>query len=136
MSDPILYRDGYTRKVKLKGERGLYGDAEFELRPMLVEDRDELTDFVSKNPPKKFNPVIRAKMAAHVVAWNATDQAGLAVPITPDAFRKMPPRLYDRLYWVLIGREAGDFDSEATDEEQDDYAKRVLAGSDEGDAKN
>lgn len=136
MTDPIVFRDGYTRRVLLKGKPGLHGDAEFQIRPLLVEERDELSNIVQKNQPRVFNLAIRNMMAKQVVGWNATDAEGLPVPLTPANFGRMPPSLYDRLYWVLIGRDAGDLADDASETEQSDYAAQLLAGSDEGDAKN
>lgn len=133
---PTYYRDGYTRRVFLKGEPGLYGDVEIEMRPMLVEERDQLQSVVQSKPPAVFNAAIRAELAKRIVSWNATDDRGQAVEVNAANVGRVPPKLYDRLYWVMTGRDAGDPLPGATDGESDDYLKNLIGDQTEADAKN
>ena len=131
--------DGYTEDGYLAAEKGLHGDLSFKFRPLLPEQRDAIDEVTLKQGASKGVKAICGALADRVQSWDVKDSKGGDVPIKPESFGKLRPRLFDKLWAVVAGRYPSDVKPDATKEEAGDYVSQIMGGPEskrEGDAKN
>jgi hypothetical protein len=133
-----IIRDGYTKRAKINGRPGIFGDLTFVFRPMLDEEVETvLQRSGQKRTAGRFAEATGIKAAAIVrqlKEWSETDASGNAVPITIDNVRRLQPLLLGLLLDVLCGYSAGDLPADATPEETDQYARSLETALDTGSA--
>lgn len=145
MSQNII-NEGYTRKGYIaqvdRDQRGiqtevLHGELEFEYRPMLPEEVEELTAAVDAASPTKSIHLVAAAIVGKLVSWGevtAVKQDGkvifdkfVPVPINFEAVRRLPYPMIYRLRNIITGTSASDLRPQASKEEQSDYEKGLKA---------
>ncbi len=144
MTDPTVYRDGYTRPLRIKARKGLHGELTGEYRPCLPAERDRMLSVAKQGDPDKTNAAAIKLLLDKLVCWSATfvSDDGVIKPATVNAFwlAHLAPVLYDRLYWIVLGVEASDPDDptpEATGSEDRDYLDQIArADTGAADEKN
>lgn len=107
--------DGYTLPGYIAAEPRLYPALRFQYRPMLAKERARVTEKILKHKDSaKAEEIAAETVVAHVSEWTLTNSKGEAVKIAPENVLRMQPRLFDRLYSIVMGREAPDADPEFT----------------------
>jgi hypothetical protein len=133
-----IIRDGYTKRAKINGRPGIFGDLTFVFRPMLDEEVETvLQRSGQKKAAGRFTEATGIKAAAIVrqlKEWDETDEDGNPVPITIENVRHLPPALLGLLLDVICGYIAGDLPADATPTETDEYARSLEAALDTGSA--
>lgn len=118
--ETFTIEDGYSQSAYIAAVPNLHPALRFKFRPMLTEDRDTITDALqSKNVAETHKTLVGA-MVSRVVSWSATNSKGEPLPVDAVSIRRLRPRLFDRMYYIVTGRESGD-----TDPEQSDAAYRA-----------
>jgi len=127
-TDPTFFRDGYTRRTRAKSVPGLHGECNFEFRPTTIIERDRMQRLVDTQHPDVYNPAAFIMLAKHIVTWDICDHLGESVQVARENMAFLPPKLYDTLYFIVMGRIAGDLPDNATDEEADNWIKDLERG--------
>lgn len=132
MSDPTVYRDGYTRPFRIKAVKGLHGELTGTHRPCVPAERDRMLNVAKKGDPDKTNAAATKLLADRVVGWNAThvDEGGIEqqTPVSAYWIAHMQPTLYDRLYWIVLGQDPGDPIEDGTADEDREYLDKLTGG--------
>ena len=128
MKLPTYYPDGYTRRGFIKARENDYGPLHFEYRPALPEERDEVMHVVRTKASGHANAVVRQLIAKQLVSWDVTNpKTGGAVEPTAESVRRLPPHMYDRLYFIIVGVQASDPDGEAeAGEDESEFVAALL----------
>jgi hypothetical protein len=143
MSDPTVFRDGYTRDLRVNAKKGLHGKLEGEFRPCLVAERDRMQSIAQKGDADKTNAAAIKLLLDKIVSWDATyeDESGLskAAPVNAYWLSHLAPALFDSIYWIVLGvrsSDPADPSPDATSSEDRDYLDQIARGekgaSDEG----
>lgn len=132
--------DGYTEAGFIRAEPGLFDcDLRFAYRPMLPEERDSVAEGIERRKAHEAVQLVARTIAAHVSEWDLRDAKGEPVPVGERTIRRLRPRLFDRLYFVISGRQPSDPDptkpGAGQDQEGDSYAERLMRAQ-EADQKN
>ena len=109
MAEISLIQDGYTVTGVIHGEEDLYPDTQITYRPVTTMERGETTSKVFSD---KIKGADQEKLGAqvladHILKWDLTHQ-GQPLPISTEVMLQLPPKLFDRYYTVVMGREAPD----------------------------
>jgi hypothetical protein len=108
--------DGYTEEGYIKADEGVHGALEFTYRPMLPGQRDKAMQHLRREPADyaAFHEAARKALAgtkdtpARLVSWNLKDRDERPVPITEANVGRIRARLFDKLWFILIGELASD----------------------------
>ena len=125
-----IIRDGYTRRGRIDAIERLHDSLDFEFRPMLPEQVEDLDAAVDKCKPKEAAPLVAAAMAEQLTSWSEVEGEGdneKMAPITVDNLRRLPYPLLSRLRKVVAGLAPTDALSDASDDEQSDYIIQLRA---------
>lgn len=124
--------DGYTKPGFIAPEDRLHQGLSFEYRPMLPEEADAVDEVIVKQPAQESHKVIRAALRNHLVSWDEKDKSGKALSIELDHVRRLPPRLFNKLYRIVSGQIASDDLPDASPDQERDYVQALLesAGTD------
>ncbi len=114
----FIPNDGYTEKVYLKGIPRLTSDVRIEVRPMLVEERSVYSRAASSLGPAETNQKAAGVIRERLVSWDLKDAKGQPVPITHENILRLKPALFERLFSIIAGLDAGDEDPEKPSEER------------------
>lgn len=114
MSDYI--DDGYEEQGYIAADEGVHGPLEFTYRPILPGQRDRVNQFIRRDPAnyEAFHEAARKALAgtkdapARLLTWSLTDRGGQPVAITEVHVGRIKPRLFDKLWLILIGELASD----------------------------
>ena len=114
MSDFI--DDGYTSDGYIAADEGVHGPLEFTYRPILPGQRDKVNQYLRRDPAnyEAFHEAARKALAgtkdtpARLVSWSLKDRSDQPVPITEANVGRIRPRLFDKLWLVVIGELASD----------------------------
>ena len=109
----LLYipTDGYTEPAYVKEVPGLLdGSMAFSYRPFLVEDRARILSEMEKMRSEAAELRAAQEIADRLTEWDLTDATGKPVPISLDIVRRLKPLLFARVWGILLGTEATDFD--------------------------
>lgn len=133
MSDLVFIPDGYTVTRKIRAQRGLHGSLEFAFRPLVAEQRDEFRQQFRGADSNKMNAALRNLLSRQIVSWDVKDpKTGAALPIAEDTIRRLHPKLYDAMYFVICGDEPGDLPENATEREKSDFLREIENGGNAG----
>ncbi len=144
MSDPTVFRDGYTRNLRVNSKKGLHGKLEGEYRPCLVAERDRMQAIAQKGDADKTNAAAIKLLLEKVISWDATyvDEDGTtvkSVPVNAYWLAHLAPALFDSVYLIVLGlkpSDPSDPSPEAAGSEDRDYldqlAKPETGAADEG----
>lgn len=110
--DTFTIEDGYTQQAFVAALPNVHPALRFKFRPMLAEDRDTINDALGRMDVAASHKAVVGAMATRIVSWSATKADGTALPVDATSIRALRPRLFDRLYSIISGREGGDSDPE------------------------
>ena len=119
----------------------LHGALRFTYHPMLAERVDAIDRGLAELTPEKGHEVLRAAIKEHLRSWDLKRPAdcteghkGEAVPVTLANVRRLPYRVFNRLYRIIAGLAASDPlpDGEADGEQEDGYVKALLESTASG----
>lgn len=99
--------DGYTRKGFIRGVSRLFPDVKFIYRPILLAERAELNAKLALADAKQVEKLAADAVAKHVVSWDMQHEDN-TLPIDAATILRLEPSLFDRLYSIIHGRQAGD----------------------------
>jgi hypothetical protein len=135
-----FFRDGYTRRARINAAPGLHGELNFSYRPLLVDQRDDITKLVldKRQTTKQVYDAMSSMMAGQITQWDASaERDGEEVAINAANVRRLPPALFDRVFDVICGAKPHDLPDEPTPDEVSDFIKGLTADQQQGsDAKN
>ena len=124
-----LIDDGYTATGYINDAKeihGLRGSLKFSYRPMLPREVEIVNSAVRDSPAKKGSELLAAAIKKHVVDWDATDAKGEAAPLNLGNINRLPWSMFNKTYDIISGAVLSDLPDDATEDESDDYAKRLL----------
>jgi hypothetical protein len=126
-----IIEDGYTERGVLAAS-GLHPRVEFTYRPMLVEQIGDHFQAAEKLAGKNLRRLVADHIARHVKGWDLKDAKGDPVPLDKDHVLLLRPRLFNRLFSVVVGDEAPDerpgADAAEVDAEVADLLKAAETG--------
>lgn len=112
---------------------GLYGECRFSYRPMLPEETEELEYYreAEQNKPKEMTIRLATAMAERIKSWGEQYDDGSPVPISKDTVRRMPIRLFTRMYRIIAQFDVSDKDPSLGDlvDEGREVSLRELEGN-------
>lgn len=98
-----MIKDGYYFLAKL-AKSDFYEATSFLYRPMLVTDREEMTDLTLKAGDRKKACQVQAEcLASRIARWNAVGLHDEPVEPTAEGLLSLAPRLYDVIAQVIMG---------------------------------
>jgi hypothetical protein len=105
--------DGYTERGYIAESKRLHPALRFEFRPVLNADRATYIQAMEELKAPQLKQAEAALLARHLVSWNLGDPAGKPVAISEATLVRLKPRLFNRLFQVVMGEEVGDDDPQA-----------------------
>lgn len=105
--DLAIIEDGYTMAGYIAAMPGVYPAVSFSFRPALLRERQRFLD-AAERPGADANLAAAELLAAKLQQWDVRDSQGQAVKIAADSLQRLKPRLFDRLFNVVIGAQASD----------------------------
>lgn len=122
--------DGYTEPGYIAEVPGIHGAVRFKFRPMRCEVRSRIMDGLKEKKSAEQDTIVAKMLAEHVVEWDVTDGKGKEVSRTVDNFRRLKPKLFYRLWDIVLGFDATDTDPAWNDETLADHVDDLLEASD------
>jgi len=107
-----LIQAGYTEKGFVKAEKGIHGELRFEFRPVLVTDRSAHVSAIDGMKADAFDRKTAEVIEQHLISWDVTNAKGQPVPPTRINILRLKPRLFAKLYSIILGFEPSDIDSQ------------------------
>lgn len=121
MSNHHYIDDGQSLPFFIRGVKGIFPDLRGERRPTLTRERNAAERDASLKSTAADKLAVFFKLAKRkLVAWDATNQKGEALPINDDSLEHLPPALWDKLLDILMGFSAGDLPEDATPAQRDE----------------
>jgi hypothetical protein len=105
--------DGYTEKGYIAEAKGLHPALRFEFRPVLQSERATYIQAIDELKPPQLKQAEAALVARHVTTWNLGDAKGAPVAVSEAMLSRLKPKLFNRLFQIVMGEEAGDEDPQA-----------------------
>lgn len=102
----VILKDGFTLSAKVAGVPGHYDAMEFDFRPMLQEDFEEIDEKATAMPGKMRTVAIAEELSRRVKAWSEVDEDGKPVPINATTMRRHP--LLTKIYRIVARLEPYD----------------------------
>lgn len=102
--------DGYTEDAYIAAVPGIHGAFRFKYRPMLIEEQSALSFAGREMKPAAYDQKCGKEMAAKLVEWSLCDKRGEPVPVSVRAVLMLKPRLFNRLFAIVLGNDASDPD--------------------------
>ena len=132
--------DGYSEKGFVHGQTNIHNDFRFTFRPMLAEERAVLlSDRFKKLPEDEQEKKLAAAVASRVSDWSLVDAKGMPVPVSEAVCRRLKPALFNRVFWIIAGTDAGDVDPELAEAERhaaaDVLMESAISGKAPGDVR-
>lgn len=121
--------DGYTEKGYVKTDPGLHDQFRFTFRPMLVEEQTKMFEASDKIDPVAYNGKAAEVMADKLVTWNLVDKTATPVAIKPENILRLKPRLFTRVYGIILGTQSTDIDPEWSGDERAEKAQQQYASA-------
>lgn len=122
--------DGYTEPGYIAEVPGIHGAVRFKFRPMLSEKRSRVMDGLKEKKAAEQDAIVAKTLAEYVVEWDLTDAKGKPVGRTPDTFRRIKPKLFYRLWDIVLGFDATDLDPAWTDDTLADHVDDLMETTD------
>lgn len=116
-------RDGYTEPGFIAAVAGLHGTLAFEYRPTLPEQQSDLISTADSLKAAAYDRKCADFIAKHLVSWDLKDDKGQAVPVSAVNVLRLRPKLYNRLYHIVLGLGATDINPEWPDETKSEAAE-------------
>lgn len=123
MATSSIIADGYTADGFIEAVDRLHGSLSFKYRPLLPEQVDAIDKEVLEKPPREGHKTLRAAIAGQLVSWSEKE------PITVENVRRLPYRLYNKLYRIIAGLMPSDAPPNAGEKADDDDFIRSLRES-------
>jgi hypothetical protein len=117
--------DGQTRGFYLAESPQLHPAVSGEFRPMTFEQIEQVEMLLDKHKnefAKRAAAVIGA-IARQLVSWDI--DAGTTV----DVVKRLHPRLINKLYLIVVGRDGGDLPPSATADELEEFSRELISGN-------
>ena len=122
--------DGYTEPGYVAELPGIHGAVRFKFRPMRAEVRSRVMDGMKEKKTAEQDAIVAKMLAEHVVEWDLTDAKHQSVPRTVDTVRRLKPKLFYRLWDIVLGFDATDTDPAWGDETLEDHVEDILEVAD------
>jgi hypothetical protein len=104
--------DAYTLDGYFKELPEMYAAIRFKFRPLTQTERSVFFDGWDQMPVESANERAHTTLAAHITSWDLKNSKGAPVSCREQAFSKLCPALYDRLFAVVFQRGTCDPDPE------------------------
>lgn len=127
-----VIQDGYTRSGYVAAVEGLHESLAFKFRPMLPETVDAVGESLKSKSARDGNRVLAAAIVNQLVEWSEVDADGKSLAITIDTVRRLPWKLFNRLYSVVSGMGPSDPLPEAKPVEDQDFAAALIEAAETG----
>ena len=130
--------DGYTQEAFIAGKERKYPAVTFTYRPVLTQNRSVVAFEITKSDPRKQEEIAAELIERQVVSWDlksklhADDMEPQAVPIKAVHILRLHPILCGRLYFIVLGDDAGDVkatESVNTEDGTKGDLERALSGA-------
>jgi hypothetical protein len=126
----LIPNDGYTEQGFIAEVPGIHGEVRFKFRPMRCEVRSRVMDAMKDKKPAEQDAIVAKHLADHIVEWNVEDDRGKSVPVKIDTFRRLKPKLFYRLWDVVLGFDATDIDPAWGDDAVADHVDDLMEAAD------
>lgn len=128
----VYIEDGYTRRARISAIAGLHGQLDFEYRPMLPAEVEELegriSTLVARGDHRAASNMVAAAIAEKLTEWDVKlRKSREAVPINSQAVARLPVGLFTKLKLVIQGGRASDPRDDWSADEWEEY--RSTGGS-------
>ncbi|MEQ8788877.1 MAG: hypothetical protein RIC55_21375 [Pirellulaceae bacterium] len=135
--------DGYTMHGYITAVPRLHPALRFTFRPVLSQNRAVIfRQIATADDPRREESLAAQAVKAQVIAWNLVNHHGGSVPLEVSHILRMQPQLFNRLFRIVMGDEAGDEDPSIADEVRNRDVEADLAAAlagetpEEADSKN
>lgn len=121
-----IIHDGFTEKGTINEVPRLHGPLTFSWRPMTCEQRAEYAEAAGRCSGGKWKRLQAEVMSRQVVSWDLRIDDG-PVSISPANLLRLKPRLFDRMFLIVLGDDTPDSGpDDAPAEEISQEAKDLL----------
>lgn len=111
----IIPDDGYTRSAYIAPVLNLHGEVRFKFRPMIHETREKLNESLQNAKTiLDAQKLIIGMISGRVTEWSISGKDKSLLPRDPATVRLLLPRLIERFYAIISGREGGDTDPQVS----------------------
>lgn len=100
--------DGHTITAWVNEMLNLYPRVQFTYRPMTTSEVAEYVDAVGQMKEKEAQQLIAAHLASRISKWDVQDAKGQPAPLSEAVTVALNPRLSQRLWGIVSGREGPD----------------------------
>lgn len=103
--------DGYTRSGYIAPVLNLHGEVRFKFRPMIHETREKLNESLQNSKTVlDAQKLIVGMISGRITEWSICGKDKSGLTIDANTVRRLLPRLIERFYAIISGREGGDTD--------------------------
>ena len=121
--------DGYDELGYIRPVPRIHLGLRFRFRPLLVEERSRLVEAAGKMRGDAYDRKCAAELAGKLLEWDLRDGADEAVPLTPANLLRLKPQLFQRLFAIVLGSEAGDLDSHGDEHQEQRIVEHQFAAA-------
>ena len=114
-----LIEDGYTESGYIAAVPQLHPALRFRFRPLLTEERTAFLKSIANTDRSQQDKKATALVKDRLQEWDLCGRDGAVVPLTADVIKRLKPRLFERLFGIVLGSDAPDEDPEANQEDRD-----------------
>lgn len=107
--------DGYTRPAFVAKVDGIFDELKITYRPCTTEERAAHGDDIANQPLTAANKRASALLAKHIKSWSIH-----GVKADAAAMLKLNLNLFNRLYQIVLGNDAGDEEPDPIDKSDED----------------
>lgn len=107
--------DGYTRKFYIAPQPGVHDEVRGEVRPLTVPERAKAMHGTSEMPLEQVQEKVAGVMEQRIVSWS------IGLPLKKATLLRLPS-LFERLWRITCGLDAGDEDPQGGSEAMDEAA--------------
>jgi hypothetical protein len=117
---PSFIEDGQTLDGYCAPIAGLHDGLSFTFRPILPEEQSEHIDARERFQGRKWAQYVAKFAAARLAVWS------LSEPPSPTKVLRLQPRLFGKLYGILLGTDASDINPAWPDQQKQEAADEEL----------
>ena len=123
----LFIDDGQTRKARINAVAGMHGQLDFEYRPMLPADVEDLEGRIgtlaNRGDHRGASTLAANVFGERLVAWNVRKRDGSEVKPCAAAMSRLPVSLFTKLKSVVEGGRATDTRDDWSPQEWAEYSE-------------
>ena len=120
-----VIRDGMTRRGRIDPVERLHDALEFEYRPMLAAEVEDVGNAIEKATAAESTNLTAAAIADHLVEWSEVDEKEKQIPPTFENVARLSFSLLNKLYMILAGASPSALIPNSTPDEQSEYILKL-----------